>query len=80
MAMRARQVRELLQGNVDPRLLKVLESLAEQQHHLDKGLGECAQMIVQMEKIITDFVGVAENMKKKVLEIEGRRIPQDDAQ
>lgn len=73
-ALRARDIRDKLRGKVDPAVSNTLEVLAEQQHQLDKGLAEVVMLVNQMADITTNFVGVAEQMKKVV---DAHRIPDD---
>lgn len=73
-ALRARDIRDRLKGVVDPRVVQTLETLAEQQHQLDKGLAEVAMLVNQMSDITTNFVAVAEQMRKTV---DAHRIPND---
>lgn len=65
--MRAREVRQRLQGhNVDPVVQAILENLAEQQHTIDKGVVDLANMVDKMMGIIVSVVGVADNMKQTI--------------
>lgn len=64
--LKARDVRFKLKGRVDPILLEVLETLAEQQNQLAKNQGSTAMLVDQMADITTNFVGVAEQMKKTI--------------
>jgi hypothetical protein len=73
--MRGRDVRDRCKGRVDPNVLYVLEALAEQQHAIDKGMGEVALMIQRMADIQLMQVQVADNMKNF---IDSHRRPDDD--
>ena len=74
-ALRARDIRVVLRGVVDDRVIKTMEQLAEQQHQLDKGLGEVVLLVNKMADITSDYVKVAEQMKKTV---DAYRLPQDE--
>jgi hypothetical protein len=64
-AFRARDVRVMLQGtNTDPKVAKILETLAESIHAQDKQVMSMAQAINQMTDLMVGMVGVADNMKK----------------
>lgn len=66
LKMNARAVRERLKGKVEPDVLFVLEHLAENQSILYQQVIECAQLVDQISNIVTDFVGVATNMKSAI--------------
>lgn len=68
-AFRARDVRVLLEGtNVDPKVQKCLEALAESNHANSMHNQAMAGAINQMTDIVASFAVIAENMKK-VIEI-----------
>jgi hypothetical protein len=73
-ALRARDIRDKLKGKVDLAVIQTLEVLAEQQHQLDKALGDIVLLTNQMADITSSYVSVAENMKKT---IDAHRIPDD---
>lgn len=66
MPLKARDVRAKLKGRVDPFVSECIEQLAEQYNDLIKNQTELSMLVYQMSNIITEFVGVAENMKKVI--------------
>lgn len=75
--MRAREIRELLDRNADPKVLRVLESLAEQQGVLREQIMTLAQQQDQMLTILNGVVQVAHNMKSVTDRIQGKD-PEDE--
>ena len=63
--MRGRDVREKLEGRVDPVVLDVLCTLAEINHGNVLHLASLAQMVDKMTDIIQSFTEVAANMKER---------------
>lgn len=75
--MRAREIRELLDRNADPKVLRVLESLAEQQGVLREQIMTLAEQQDQMLSILNGVVQVAHNMKSVTDRIQGKD-PEDE--
>ena len=70
--IKARDVRFELQGSgVDPKVVHILERLAEQGFQNDKQLTAMAGAMSQMASIIGDFTLVAENMKRAYEDMKG---------
>lgn len=69
MAVKAREIREMLQGKVDPGVVNYLCALAEQQQEFNQQLLEVAQAIDKITDMLghysTVFNDVGE-MKKKI--------------
>ena len=61
--MKAREVRERLQGKVDPKVLYVLEALAEQQSVIREQLLQLATMFTAIQDLIANNITIAGNMK-----------------
>lgn len=66
MPIKAREVREMCHGKVDPNVVKVMEALAEEQNAIKEQMVMMAQTIDQMTNIIANVVTVGENMKNTV--------------
>jgi hypothetical protein len=69
--MRARDVRHELQvsgamGSVHPGVIKVLETIAEEQHSMQKTIAECVSLISMTVESMEKFELVATNMKQKL--------------
>jgi DNA-binding transcriptional MerR regulator len=75
--MRAREIRELLDRNADPKVLRVLEALAEQQGVLREQIMTLAEQQDQMLSILNGVVQVAHNMKSVTDRIQGKD-PEDE--
>jgi len=61
--LRARDVRSMLAGRVDPAVSTVLETIAEQQFFLAKGCMEMGQLVTQMADMMPEFLAIAEKTK-----------------
>jgi len=65
--IRAREVREMLKGsNVDPKVQKILETLAEANYHNSKQNLAAANALNMLADSMVGIVGVAERMKEHV--------------
>jgi hypothetical protein len=64
--LKAREVRERLQGRVDPQVSYCIEALAEQQHVMSQKLVELAGMFDQLVNLMDGMTQIAANMKSAV--------------
>lgn len=69
MGIKARDVRAQLQGEVPPKVLAVLEALAEEQRVQREKTYELATMLDQMTDILQGITNMGEQMKKASEEI-----------
>ena len=74
--MKGREIRERLQGKVDPDVLHTLCALGEEMSHMRQGIIELERHVNQLTTIVTNFVVVAEHMKKTIKVMQGA---QDDS-
>lgn len=83
--MRARDVRIVLQdtgalSNVHPGVVKVLETLAEEQHAMGKTVAECVSLISMTIESVEKFELIAGNMKQKLEQLQrGEADPESSA-
>ena len=70
--MKAREIRERLQGKIEPQVLYVLEALAEQQNVLREQLMTMAMQQDEVINIVGQFSQVAANMKHTVDVMRGK--------
>lgn len=61
----ARDIRSLLQGNTDPKLIKILADLAERQDHLFQLLGQLAHAMDQLADSHLTLTKVSERLKNE---------------
>jgi hypothetical protein len=69
--MRARDVRFLLKGKVEPDVSHVIEALAEKLHENEKNLTVMGGAVTQMMEIVSNMVDVADKMKSAYQDIKG---------
>ena len=77
--MKGREVYELLNKKVDPRLLKVLVAIADNQSVLSQKVVDMAHLLDQMSNVITMNMSVLENMKGTIDRIRREDVPDPDA-
>lgn len=83
--MRARDVRVALQdsgalSNIHPGVVKVLETLAEEQHSMQKTTAECVSLISMTIESMEKFELAATNMKQKLEQLQrGEADPESSA-
>ena len=78
--MKGREVYELLHKKIDPRLLKVLVAIADNQSILSQKIMDMAQLIDQMSNVITMNVTVMENMKSTIDKIRKEDVPDPETE
>lgn len=69
----ARDIRSLLQGNADPRFIKILADLAERQDHLYQLLGQLAHAFDQMATNQINLTKVSERLKEEHLALKAAK-------
>ena len=69
--MKAREIREKLQGKIDPVLLQTLEAQALEIGEIKKVIVTLTSMVNLTVETAEAFNMVAEGMKKKMTELEG---------
>lgn len=69
--MRARDVRFMLKGKIEPDVSHVIEALAEKLHEQEKNLVLCGGAIEKMMEIVSNMVDVADRMKEAYQDIKG---------
>ena len=77
--MKGREVYELLNKKVDPHLLKVLVSVADNQSVLSQKIMDMAQLLDQMSNVIAMNVTTMENMKHTIDRIRREDVPDPDS-
>ncbi len=70
MALKAREIREKLQGKIDPVLLQTLETMAIEQGQMQKVITEMTGVVQQCVMACEGFNMISEGMKKKLEEID----------
>lgn len=69
----ARDVRMLLQGKIDPEVVRVLADLAERQDHLFQLLGQAAHAIDRMADAHMSLTRVSERLKEEHLALKAAK-------
>ncbi len=69
--MKAREIREKLQGKVDPLILQTLEAQAIEIGEIKKVIVTLTSMVNMTVETAESFNMIAEGMKKKMAELEG---------
>ncbi len=70
MAIRAREIRLQLEGqDINPKLMKILEAMAEELRAQDKSIAECMTLITMTVEQHEKFNMVAEGMRKRLEEM-----------
>lgn len=72
--MKAREVRELLKGKIDPAVSSVIEAVAEQQSVHSEQMLILAQANDQMMDMINSSLTIAGNMKDMIEAVQGDEV------